>query len=330
MNDLIDDEQTPLDGGGVPLPNSSTREKGEISESDEELDADFIRNGTTVITTDLGARELPRAAPTRLTFSLPEARGKPNPEEDPMPRATRQLDKDEQLLGTMNPPATSNIENDAGQAAADLLRNSLGLTEEGSTLHGAIKSALGFHEARLKHNQRSIIPTVSASADARDARVTDALLRRLNDASISDGDDEDNDTPEITARKDFNRHRKTRRLIDKKKIDSEAKDSVTTPTEPLPANRRLSNHHDFLAVQIFLMDLEDMVVRKDWSSPIEMWVFQTSLKRVRRHTPPSPCFSSRAKGYSSTPTSSATFGILPTSVRLFYASSSQSSGIPSR
>jgi hypothetical protein len=263
MNDLIDDEETPLDGEGVPLQDSSTREEGEISESDEELDADFIRSGTTVITTDLGACELPRAAPTRLTFSLLEARGNPNPVENPMFRATRQLDRDEQLLGIANPPAPSNLESDVVQVAADLLRNSLGLTEEGSTLHGAIKSALGFHEAWLKHNQRSIIPTVSASADTRDARVTDALLRRLNAASISDGDDEDNDTPEITARKDLIRRRKTRRLIEKKKKNSEAKDSVIALAEPLPANRRLSNHHDFLAVQIFLMDLDDMVVRKD-------------------------------------------------------------------
>ena len=67
MNDLIDDEQTPLDGGGVPLPNSSTREEGKISESDEELDADFIRNAHAVITTDLD-KEPPRAAPARLTL----------------------------------------------------------------------------------------------------------------------------------------------------------------------------------------------------------------------------------------------------------------------
>ena len=50
----------------------------------------------------------------------------------------------------------------------------------------------------------------SASADAR---VTDALLRRLNFASLSDGDDEDDDTPEVTAKKDLIRRRKTRRLI---------------------------------------------------------------------------------------------------------------------
>ena len=79
------------------MPDSSTREDGEISESDEELDADFIRSGTIVITAGLGACELPRAAPIRLAFSLPEARGNPNPEENPMHRGNRQLDRDEQL-----------------------------------------------------------------------------------------------------------------------------------------------------------------------------------------------------------------------------------------
>jgi hypothetical protein len=53
--------------------------------------------------------------------------------------------------------------------------------------------------------------------------VTDVLLRRLNSASLSDGDDDDTDTLEMTARKDLIRRRKTRRLIEKKKIDSEAK-----------------------------------------------------------------------------------------------------------
>ncbi len=60
-----------------------------------------------------------------------------------------------------------------------------------------------------------------------------ALLRRLNAASISDGDDDDDDAPEVAAKKDLIRRRKTRRLIEKKKIDSEAKDSVTAPAEPL-------------------------------------------------------------------------------------------------
>jgi hypothetical protein len=78
----------------------------------------------------------------------------------------------------------------------------------------------------------------------------------------------------MTAKKNLIRCRKTPRLIEKKKVESEAKDSVTAPADPLPANRRLSSHHDFLAVQIFLLDLEDMVVRKDWSSPIEMRVLR--------------------------------------------------------
>ena len=74
----------------------------------------------------------------------------------------------------------------------------------------------------------------------------------------------------MTASKNLIRRRKARRLIEKKKLDSEAKDSVTAPADPLPANRKLSNHYDFLAVLIFLMDLENIVVLKNWTSPIEM------------------------------------------------------------
>jgi hypothetical protein len=63
------------------------------------------------------------------------------------------------------------------------------------------------------------------------------------------------------------------RLIERRKQDSEANDSCAALSDHLPLNRRLSDHHNFLAVQIFLMDLEDMVVRKEWVSPVEMWVF---------------------------------------------------------
>ena len=31
------------------------------------------------------------------------------------------------------------------------------------------------------------------------------------------------------------------------------------PSDSLPANRRLSNHHDFLSVLIFLMDFEELL-----------------------------------------------------------------------
>jgi hypothetical protein len=32
------------------------------------------------------------------------------------------------------------------------------------------------------------------------------------------------------------------------------------------------------------MDIEDQVVRKDWSSPIEMWVFRQIEKGSKAHT----------------------------------------------
>jgi hypothetical protein len=98
------------------------------------------------------------------------------------------------------------VENEAGIAASNLLRNSLDLTEEGSALHSCIKSALGLHDAWLKQRQNNIMARGSASAYAR---VTDALLRRLNSASLSDGDDEDDDTAEESAEKDLIRRRKT-------------------------------------------------------------------------------------------------------------------------
>ena len=72
MSDVIEDEQTPFEGGGVPIPDGATsREEGEISEEEDDIDADFIHNAACVITI---AADPPRAAPTRLTFSLPEAR----------------------------------------------------------------------------------------------------------------------------------------------------------------------------------------------------------------------------------------------------------------
>ena len=70
MNDAIEDENTPYEGGGVPIPAAATsREEGEISEDEDDIDNDFIRNATAVITTSM---DPPRAPPTRLTFSLPE------------------------------------------------------------------------------------------------------------------------------------------------------------------------------------------------------------------------------------------------------------------
>ena len=104
--------------------------------------------------------------------------------------------------------------------------------------------------------------------------ITEALLRNLKKASISDDEDEAGDTSEMIANKNLIRRRKNLRLVEKKKQEGEAKDSVTAPSDPLPINRRLHNHHDFLALQMFLIDIEDQVVGKDWNSPIKMWVFR--------------------------------------------------------
>ncbi len=124
-----------------------------------------------------------------------------------------------------------------------------------------------------------------ASTTARgDSLVTNELLRCLKASSLSDDDDENNATPEELAKKFEICRRKNRRRIEQKKRNSEAKDSVMAPSDPLSINRRLSNHHDFLAVQIFLMDLEEMVVRKDWCSAIEMWVFRQFDKGSKAHT----------------------------------------------
>ena len=74
------------------------------------------------------ARDPPHAPPTRLTFGLPEH----NNRDAEAPTA---------------PLANSNLGNDAGQAAADMMRNSLSLAEEGTALHASIKSALLLHDA---------------------------------------------------------------------------------------------------------------------------------------------------------------------------------------
>ncbi len=126
-------------------------------------------------------------------------------------------------------------------------------------------------------------PTAKAPATV-DSAITAALLRRLKTTSISDDEDEAGDSSDMISKKHIIRRRKNLRLIEKKKQEGEAKDSVTTPSDTLPPNRRLSNHHDFLSVQMILMDLEEMVVRKDWSSPIDLWVFRQFEKGSKAHT----------------------------------------------
>ena len=121
-------------------------------------------------------------------------------------------------------------------------------------MQNSIKAALAFHSAHMADHHHEIL--VFGNAALEDARVSNALLKRLKTSTLFDDDDDGKNTPEEAARNDLIRRRKTRCLIERKKQDSEAKDSITAPPDPLPLNRRLSNHHDFLAVWIFLMDLE--------------------------------------------------------------------------
>ena len=252
-----------LASGGVPIPGGDASANDEAEEDDDEDDitnSDNIRRAQTVVTTrdaaPLGNANLPR---DRLTFSIeaPVARNALGFTEDPRPRT---LNLNEQVAAeTSQPAGSSELGNAAGIAAANLLRESLSLTEEGSALHGSIRSALGLHEAWLR-NQMSQAGKEPATATSA---ITEALLRSLKKASISDDEDDSGDTSEIRASKNLIRRRKNLRLIEKKKQEGEANDSVTAPPYPLPLNRRLHNHHDFLALQMFLMDIEDQVVRKD-------------------------------------------------------------------
>ena len=148
----------------------------------------------------------------------------------------------------------------------DQLRNSIALSTKGSEVYNALTSALSVHASEMAERLRK--GKESSDLAHNDALVTNSLLRRLKTSSLSDDDDEDNDTPAEAAQREVIRKRKTRRLLEKKKQESVARNSVMAPSEPLPPNRRLSNHYDFLAVLLWLRDLEEVVVRKDWSSAI--------------------------------------------------------------
>jgi hypothetical protein len=113
-------------------------------------------------------------------------------------------------------------------------------------MHSSIKAALAFHLARIADHHHKI--EISGNTAREDARVTNALLKRLKTSTLFDDDDDGNNTPEEATRNDLIRRRRTRRLIERNKQDSEAKDSITSPPDPVPLNRRVSNHHDFLAV----------------------------------------------------------------------------------
>jgi hypothetical protein len=221
MSDMNEFEETLASRGVLILGGdaSANEEAEEEEENDDITNANNIRQAHTVVTTRDAAlpdnTNLPR---TRLTFSIeaPVARNALGLAEDPR---LRPLDRDEQFATeTDQPVGSSELGNAAGIVAADLLRESLGLTEEGSALHGRIRSALGVHEAWLK-SQMSQAGKEPATVNSS---ITDALLRRLKKASISDDEDEAGDTFEIRANKNLIRRRKNLRLIEKKMQEGEA------------------------------------------------------------------------------------------------------------
>ncbi len=172
----------------------------------------------------------------------------------------------------------------------DALIVSIQLIDKGIEVNISLKKTLKLQiDSIAKSRQNNNMASITARGDSL---VINELLLRLKASFLSNDDDESNATPEELANKFEIRQRKTRRLIEEKKRNSEPKDSVMAPSDLLHIHRRLSYYHDFLAVQIFLMDLEGMVVRKDWCSAIEMWVFRQFEKGSKAHTAFNVCLKS--------------------------------------
>ena len=294
MADMTQDEEI-LASGGVPIRGASTSaadvaEEGEVDEEyDAMIDPENIRRSKPVVTARSDKRPLTRARaasrqPSRLTFGTVDSSalgGAPSPRKNPSTAALT-LDDVDMIAKQNKQPVISNPRDEAAKAAAELLRSTVNLTKEGSALHSSIRAALGFHDAWLKDNQKT--QADKAAATAVNAAATKALLLRLEKASISDDEEDPNDTLAERADKNRIRIRKNQRLIDKKKQEGEAKDMRSAPSEPLALNHRLHDHHDFLALQMFFMNVEEAVSRKDWCSPVELWVFRQIEKGSKAHT----------------------------------------------
>ena len=294
MADMTQDEEI-LASGGVPIRGASTSaadvaEEGEVDEEyDAMMDPENIRRSKPVVTARSDKRPLTRARaasrqPSRLTFGTVDSSalgGAPSPRKNPSTAALT-LDDVDMIAKQNKQPVISNPRDEAAKAAAELLRSTVNLTKEGSALHSSIRAALGFHDAWLKDNQK--IQADKAAATADNAAATKALLLRLEKASISDDEEDPNDTLAERADKNRIRIRKNQRLIDKKKQEGEAKDMRSAPSEPLALNHRLHDHHDFFALQMFFMNVEEAVSRKDWCSPVELWVFRQIETSSKAHT----------------------------------------------
>ncbi len=227
----------------------------EMSDPDEDdfPSAEEIRGATTTVT--------PLGDVPRLSFSIP----------------------DKEVASPSIPTIPSS---EIDSAVTTALRSFLAQTVAGTDAHANLKLLLDAQTTRAMVEQRAKGKVSSPAHKQNGSRVTKALLRCLEGTSLSDDEEEleFDDTPEEAVERRAKSLRKTRRLITKKMAENEAKDCVMAPTESLPANRRLSNHHDYLVVQLWLKDVEEMVLRKEWCSAVELWVFRQFEKGSKAHT----------------------------------------------
>ncbi len=151
--------------GGVSIRDAPTSAEEGISESEDEVDADFIRYARCVGAApqvDAINWDAP-SPPARLIFHLPNRRDILESEGEPSPGTARPLNQHEQLIEdagrsfSTDPedPLSNAIdpEDESGQAAAGLLKGVIPLTQEGSALHASILAALEFHDSWLKQKQ---------------------------------------------------------------------------------------------------------------------------------------------------------------------------------
>ncbi len=103
----------------------------------------------------------------------------------------------------------------SGDFIGDQLRNSIVLSTKGSEVYNAQAFALSVHSSETAERLRK--GKASLDVAHNDARVTNSVLRRLKTSSLSDDDDENNDTPAEVAQREIARQRKTRRPLEKKK-----------------------------------------------------------------------------------------------------------------
>jgi hypothetical protein len=197
------------------------------SSNDEANEEDYTADGVVEALNDaLDAGDFPTAAETaafdtivtpHVDICLPQPSGSLKPPSAAPSRANSPSVSAEPVF--IKPVATSSQAVGGLDEVADSLRAALALDVRGSAVYSSLVTALDLHLLSIARKGKA-----SASVLRDEEHVAKALRRRL--VSSSDDDDEMNDTPAEAAKRDLIRRRKNLRLIEKKKLDSEAKDSL--------------------------------------------------------------------------------------------------------